>query len=630
MTISIIIPYYNHGAYLHAAVQSCLVDRVDVEVIIVNDGSKEAHAEAYLAKAAALSSSVSVIYKPNGGLSSARNAGLEVVSGDFVQFLDSDDVLVPGKLRLQKQQLTSFPDVVASVSSYVLSDEDMNELSRPVDSISPYPLDLQSVLYRWERGFSIPIHCGLFRRSGLADIRFDETVHGKEDWIFWSSLFSRFDGQVAYLPFLGAVYRQHAGGMTKSINHMAESWHRAAEIITPGVSGRFPEFADESRRWHEHFYRGARSETKREVGGRSQNQQIYLKTRPAAIGDQSMVDCDRIRVASISSQPLVSFIVPVYNHSKYLDKCIDSLKFSDRDAEYEIIVVDDCSPDEGVSNVLRNRAEDPRLSIFRSVKNVGISRTQNAAAQMAKGSYLAFVDCDDFLAPNAWAVMSSALRGNPSVDYVFTDRTDVDEGGQPIRVARYGGYDWIRPSGDIARDLVFGMIASHLKVIRRSRYLEAGGCDPLLSGIQDWDLALRLARKASFAYVPETVYNHRIHSESVTRSARLAQFSQSNILRRSFIDEKFPRTSNAKEVFVSWFDGHKMLFDIVDVIADDHCAVFRQQCKLPLTQLQMLREFNGFFDRLEVEADVAAQLMGFLGDQEVRIIQGSFSSTRFG
>lgn len=627
MTISIIIPYYNHGAYLHAAVQSCLVDRVDVEVIVVNDGSKEVHAEAYLAKAASLSSSVSVVYKPNGGLSSARNAGLEVADGDFIQFLDSDDVLVPGKLRLQKEQLASLPDVVASISSYVLSDEDMNEVSRPVDSISPYPLDLQSVLYRWERGFSIPIHCGLFRRSSLADIRFNETVHGKEDWIFWSSLFSRFDGKVSYLPFLGAVYRQHAGGMTRSINHMAESWHRAAEIIAPEVSGRFPEFADESRRWHEHFYRGARSETKQEAGGGSQDQPIYLKTRPTAVDDQGVVDCESIRVASISSQPLVSFIVPVYNHSKYLDQCLDSLKVSDRDAEYEIIVVDDCSPDEGVSNVLRERAEDPRLSIFRSVKNVGISRTQNAAAQIAKGSYLAFVDCDDFLAPNAWSVMSSALRANPSADYIFTDRIDVDEDGQTIRVARYGGYDWIRPSGNIARDLVFGMIASHLKVIRRSSYLEAGGCNPLFSGVQDWDLALRLARKANFAYIPEAVYHHRIHRESVTRSARLAQFSQSNILRRGLIEEKFPRSSNAKEVFVSWIDGHKMLFDIVDVIADDHCLVFRQRCKLPLAQLQMLREFNGFFDRLEVESDVAAQLMGFVGGQEVRTIQGYFSSS---
>jgi len=620
MTISIIVPYYNHGAYLHAAVQSCLVDRIDVEIIIVNDGSKEAHAEAYLAKAAALSSSVSVINKPNGGLSSARNAGLEVASGDFVQFLDSDDVLVPGKLRLQQQQLTALTDFVASISSYVLSDEDMNHLSRPVDSISPYPLNLQSVLFRWERGFSIPIHCALFRRSALSDIRFDETVYGKEDWIFWSGLFNKFHEKVAYLPFLGAVYRQHTGGMSKSIHHMAESWHRAAEIIAPQVTERFPEFADESRRWHEHFYRGARSEAAPGPKRNIQDQPIYREEPLTVRRDRAIADYEAIRAASNTSQPLISFIVPVYNHSQYLTNCLDSLKFSDHDAEYEIIVVDDGSPDAEVANILHAMAEDPRLSIFRNARNVGISETQNAAARLAKGSYLAFVDCDDFLTPDAWSVMSSALRANPSVDYFFTDRIDVDEGGRPIRVAKYGGYDWLQPSGNVTSDLIFGMVASHLKVIRRSSYLEAGGCNPLFSGIQDWDLALRLSRKASFAYVPAAVYNHRIHRDSVTRSVKLAQFAQSNTLRRNIIDERFPRSSSAKEVFVSWFDGHKMLSDIIGVIADNHYVVFRQKCGLPLEQLAMLREFNGFFDRLEVESDVAAQLMGFVGNQEIRTI----------
>lgn len=618
MTVSIIIPYYNHGGYLHAAVQSCLCDHVDVEVIIVNDGSKEAHAETYLAKAAALSPSVSVVTKPNGGLSSARNAGLDVARGDFIQFLDSDDVLVPGKLRLQSQQLDLYPEAMASVCGYILSNADLTELRRDGDSISPYALDLESVGYRWERGFSIPIHCGLFRRSAFSDLRFDEAVHGKEDWIFWSKLFSRFDRKIWYLPFVGSVYRQHDLGMTKFAGDMAESWYRATEIIEPEVSDRLPEFRAEALRWHEHFYRGRREELPTVCRRQASEAQPVL-SRPVVDSTPDLEIYECIRSRSPELHPRISFVVPVYNHAKYLDKCLDSLSFAAVGLEYEVIVVDDCSPDGKVLEVLRNRKDDPRLSIYRGQINKGISVTQNAAVAFATGEYLAFVDCDDFLAPDALSVIAAAMRDDPSADYFFTDRIDIDTDGSEIRRAVYGGYHWIGPSGDIARDLLFGMIASHLKVIRKSSYLEAGGCDALFSGIQDWDLALRLARKARFSYIPVAVYNHRIHANSVTRAVSMSQFAQSNLLRSRLVAERFPRAADAPEVFVSWFDDIRMVFDLVDVIAQGYRLVFRQKCQLTREQLDILREFNGFFDRLEVTRDVAAQLMGYLGEAELRV-----------
>lgn len=60
------------------------------------------------------------------------------------------------------------------------------------------------------------------------------------------------------------------------------------------------------------------------------------------------------------------------------------------------------------------------------------------------------------------------------------------------------------------------------------------------------------------------------------------------------------------------------------MISDDFRIVFRQKCELPLEQLEFLREFNGFFDRLELTSLVATQLMGFLGGQDIRIISPVF------
>ena len=86
--LSIIIPYYNGGEYTKALLD-CLAPQVtkDVEVILVDDGSKEPFktTEKWL----------KVIRKENGGVSSARNAGIDKATGEYITFVDHDDLLPP-------------------------------------------------------------------------------------------------------------------------------------------------------------------------------------------------------------------------------------------------------------------------------------------------------------------------------------------------------------------------------------------------------------------------------------------------------------------------------------------------------------------------------------------------------
>lgn len=116
---------------------------------------------------------------------------------------------------------------------------------------------------------------------------------------------------------------------------------------------------------------------------------------------------------------------------------------------------------------------------------------------------MAFLDCDDALETGALQAVRTALEKHPEVDYLFTDRIDVDETGKTVRVARYGGYDNLHftQQDNIAADLIDGMVASHLKVIRRSVYQAVGGCDAIFSGVQDWELALRIAQAHELYYL---------------------------------------------------------------------------------------------------------------------------------
>lgn len=95
--ISVIIPVYKVEAYLERCVKSVLAQSLELEIILVDDGSPDECPE-LCDQWAQRDSRIRVIHKENGGLSSARNAGLAVCRGEYVSFVDSDDWIEPGML----------------------------------------------------------------------------------------------------------------------------------------------------------------------------------------------------------------------------------------------------------------------------------------------------------------------------------------------------------------------------------------------------------------------------------------------------------------------------------------------------------------------------------------------------
>ena len=99
MRISIIIPVYNVGSLLRKSVDSVLPQlSCDCEIIIVDDGSTDGSGD--ICDEYSDIKNTTVVHKTNGGLSSARNAGIDIAKGDYILFLDSDDYLRPGTIRV--------------------------------------------------------------------------------------------------------------------------------------------------------------------------------------------------------------------------------------------------------------------------------------------------------------------------------------------------------------------------------------------------------------------------------------------------------------------------------------------------------------------------------------------------
>jgi glycosyltransferase involved in cell wall biosynthesis len=610
VVVSTVIPYFSHGRFLHAAVQSALADFGDeAEVIVVNDGSAERHSRMFLHRAASLGRNISIISKPNGGRSSARNAGLRAATAPFIQFLDSDDVLIPGKLRRQMAHLMARPDLAVSVVQWLLTDEWLTSATSPSDTIGQFSLSVRDFWRYWERGLTIPIHCALFRRSALGDLSFDERLEAHEDWVFWCALSARRPGGVGYLPVAGAMYRMHEANTVRNKSLMGDTWWLASRIISETLPERErPAFIASADAWHQREYRGARlpSRAQPQPGKFPGSQQEVARAAP-----QPELALVRESGTGTAEGARFSVVVPISNHSDHLSLCLGSL--IRQKAKLEIIAIDDACTDSGVSTIL-DSFDFGRMPfrIYRCSRNMEISWIHNQAARLARGEFLAFVDCDDWLREDALELVSAQML--PGADYVFSDRYEVDSAGELVHLARYGGYPWLHPSGDIAEDLTLGMVASHLKVIRRSAYLTAGGSSAEFAGVQDWDLALRMARSHAFQYVPVPIYYHRRHSGSMTDNLIISQLQLVNRVRRIALSSS-RRPSRTHEVTA--IGSRAELRGLVRRIRQGFRLTYRNSTRLDHTEIDLLREFNSLFDVIDVQDEASAALMmGFLWSVE--------------
>jgi len=106
--------------------------------------------------------------------------------------------------------------------------------------------------------------------------------------------------------------------------------------------------------------------------------------------------------------PKISVVVPVYNVEDFLEPCLDSLVAQTVD-DFEVVLVDDGSTDGSVAIAEQYAGRDGRFKIV-SQENGGLSRARNAGMAVAEGEYLAFLDSDDVLPPNAYALLLGALE----------------------------------------------------------------------------------------------------------------------------------------------------------------------------------------------------------------------------
>lgn len=193
--VSIIIPCYKQGKYLPECIESIKSQTYkNWEIIIIDDGSPD-ETEIIFHKISSEIKNIRYIKKNNGGLSSARNAGLLICKGEYIQFLDADDLLEPNKIEFQINFLSNNigTDIVYGNAKY-FDDAESTKIYRSnlsidapnIDWIDRLALSSGSTLNKIINGNLFPVCAAILRKKVFYRVGlFNEALSSHEDWEIW-------------------------------------------------------------------------------------------------------------------------------------------------------------------------------------------------------------------------------------------------------------------------------------------------------------------------------------------------------------------------------------------------------------------------------------------------------------
>jgi tetratricopeptide (TPR) repeat protein len=209
-------------------------------------------------------------------------------------------------------------------------------------------------------------------------------------------------------------------------------------------------------------------------------------------------------------KPIISLIVPVYNTPEnFFREMIESVLIQTY-PHWELCLADDNSSQHHVKNILKEyAAKDNRIKLVFRSENGHISAASNSSIELATGEYIALLDHDDLLTPEALFEVVSLLNKHPEADMIYSDEDKIDEQG--LRVQPYFKPDWCPDK------FLSNMYTCHLGVYRKSIIDQIGGFRLGYEGSQDYDLVLRLTEQTdNIFHIPKILYHWRIHPQSTS------------------------------------------------------------------------------------------------------------------
>ena len=238
--------------------------------------------------------------------------------------------------------------------------------------------------------------------------------------------------------------------------------------------------------------------------------------------------------------PLISIIIPVYNAGNYIARTLTSVQQQTL-SDWELIVVDDGSHDNSADMVRTYAANDSRICLIQQ-SNTGVAKARNRgySASHSSSPYVIFLDHDDTWEPEALARLLSSIEGDTTACAAHARARYIDESDQPHSQQFIKQHHRIRDEIVQSRRAVVGtrvgnspdeahttfatlavnncILSPGAVLLRRSALPASLPFDAAFAPCDDWHLWVRMARKADFLFVPDVLFNYRLHRSNVSHN----------------------------------------------------------------------------------------------------------------
>jgi len=231
----------------------------------------------------------------------------------------------------------------------------------------------------------------------------------------------------------------------------------------------------------------------------------------------------------LSNNLRVSVVIPNYNHARYLAQRIDSV-LNQSFQDFEILLLDDCSPDNSREILTAYAARDSRIQLVFNEQNSGSTFKQwNKGIALAKGEYVWLAESDDYADPDFLATLVSRLDADADVGLAYCDSFSVDENGAPMPMPIWEPFlaelddtlwkqDFTRPGLELVlrfmsyRNLIPNASAV---LLRRSTLMQVGPADESYRVLGDWLFWARILAVSKVAFVARPLNYFRTHRNNV-------------------------------------------------------------------------------------------------------------------
>ena len=482
---SIVMPTYNSDPhFLASAIESVLGQTFNSwELLIIDDGSTSANVKDLLKSSITQDSRVSVQFLPsNQGIARATQIGIDRAAGDFVGFLDHDDLLWPDALRSITTAVTSRPEV-----DIVYTDEDKID----VNGKHFHPFFKPDWSPHLHLTWNYTCHFTVYRRSLVVLVGgMSPTLSGSQDYDLMLRA-SEHARQIIHVPEILYSWRATPGSTALSANakpyaHTAAQAGLSGALVRRGIAGDVTQGMAEGR-W-------------------------------------------RVRRA-LPVPPSVTIIVPTIT-ARHISRCMYSLLALTDYPNYRVCIVENSGSADVLAACDRFSNSDPRVSVMRvSPRPFNYSALNNEAVASVNGEYICFLNDDTEIIDSEWLHAMMEIAVSPEVGIVgaqllYPDKT-VQHAGIILGVGGVAGHAFKHFPMDheganglrlMVRDVSAVTFACAL--VKRQAFTRVGGFDALNVPVSFSDVDFCLRVKDVGYEIVYTPHSTLIHHESASRGSK--------------------------------------------------------------------------------------------------------------